>query len=82
MGDIIIRAENIGKKYIIGHEVRESYTLLRDVIANKTRQIMVKTRQLMKGGQLIAGTQLEEFWALQEISFKVRLGESLGMHHG
>ena len=33
--DVIIRVENLGKKYTIRHEQRERYTALRDVIAGK-----------------------------------------------
>ena len=34
--DVIIRVENLGKKYTIGHEVkRERYVALRDVLASK-----------------------------------------------
>ena len=34
MSDVVIRAEGLGKKYVIGHEAEgERYTALRDVIA-------------------------------------------------
>jgi hypothetical protein len=37
-GDILIRAEGLGKKYVIGHQTeRESYVALRDVIARTAR---------------------------------------------
>ncbi len=33
MSDIVIKAENIGKKYTIGHQIaRGGYTALRDVL--------------------------------------------------
>ncbi|MBE9252249.1 MAG: hypothetical protein HEQ20_19645 [Aphanizomenon flos-aquae KM1D3_PB] len=35
MSDTVIRVENLGKKYIIGHQQQERYTSLRDVITNK-----------------------------------------------
>ena len=35
MSDTVIRVENLGKKYIIGHQQQERYTALRDVITNK-----------------------------------------------
>jgi lipopolysaccharide transport system ATP-binding protein len=37
MSDTVIRVENLGKKYIIGHQQKEKYTALRDVIANKVK---------------------------------------------
>lgn len=33
MSDTVIRVENLGKKYIIGHQRRERYTTLRDMMA-------------------------------------------------
>ena len=38
--DVVIRAEGLGKKYIIGHEdVHERYTTLRDVAARTARDV-------------------------------------------
>ena len=39
MSDTVIRVENLGKKYIIGHQQQERYTALRDVITNKVKSI-------------------------------------------
>ena len=36
--DVVIRAEALGKKYLVGHDVqRERYTTLREVIARKVK---------------------------------------------
>ncbi len=74
----IIKVENLGKSYIIGHQ-RESYVALRDVLANKARQVVSKTKNLLSGGQLIAGNELEEFWALKDINFEVQQGDRVGI---
>jgi hypothetical protein len=38
MSDIVIKAENLGKKYVIGHQAeRGDYTLLRDVLMQNAR---------------------------------------------
>ena len=74
----IIKVENLGKSYIIGHQ-RESYVALRDVLTNKARQIASKTKNLLSGGQLIAGNELEEFWALKDINFEVQQGDRVGI---
>jgi len=39
-GEVVIRVEGLGKKYIIGHESeRERYTALRDVAARAARNV-------------------------------------------
>ena len=74
----IIKVENLGKSYIIGHQ-REKYVALRDVLANKTRQVVSKTKNILSGGQLIAGNEMEEFWALKDINFEVQQGDRVGI---
>ncbi len=57
-----LKVENLGKSYIIGHQ-RESYTALRDVLANKAKQTVSNAKKFVTGGQLIAGNEMEEFRA-------------------
>lgn len=45
MSDIVIRAEGLGKKYLIGHQTeRERYTVLRDVLAQIVESLALWTQ--------------------------------------
>jgi lipopolysaccharide transport system ATP-binding protein len=80
MPDIVIKAENLGKKYTIGHQAqRESYTALRDVLVQNARTLWNKTKDLATGKPLIQGDTLEEVWALQNVNFEIRRGEAVGI---
>jgi len=50
MPDIVIKAENLGKQYVIGHQAeRGDYTLLRDVWMQNARTLWNKTKDLATG---------------------------------
>jgi lipopolysaccharide transport system ATP-binding protein len=79
MSDVVIRAHGLGKKYYIGHEKRERYIALRDVLAKTARGLARSAMDMARGRQLIAGDEIEEFWALRDVSFEVSRGDVVGV---
>jgi lipopolysaccharide transport system ATP-binding protein len=77
--DIVIRVENLGKKYLIRHEQRERYVALRDVLTNKFKSIGRKVLQPMSHELRAKNSSEEDFWALKDVSFEIKQGERVGI---
>ena len=65
-GDVVIRAEGLGKRYRIGSG-RAAYGTLRDALAERLRP----------GAR--AARSRQTLWALRDVAFEVRRGEVLGV---
>ena len=82
MNEIIIKAENLGKKYIIGQQAQNGgYVALRDVWMQNARSLWFKSRDILKGKINIKGETPEDFWALKDVSFELHRGEAGAYHN-
>lgn len=76
MSQTIIETEGLGKSYMIGHLSQgRQYIALRDVITNKAKEIWSRIRN----PQYHTHQNVEEFWALKNISFSIKKGDRLGI---
>jgi lipopolysaccharide transport system ATP-binding protein len=72
----VISVENLSKRYILGHQQRESYTCMRDVIAEKITSL---ARRFSPKSQNLIPKNKEEFWALSDVSFSINQGDRVGI---
>jgi len=83
MSDTVISVEELSKSYQVGHKSSDQgykrYTALRDVIGDEVRNFARNAINIIRGRQVVLGDQVEEFWALKDVSFDVKRGEVLGI---
>jgi lipopolysaccharide transport system ATP-binding protein len=52
---------------------------LRDVIARTAKGLSRSAADVLRGREMVAGDEVEDFWALKDLNFQVKRGEVLGI---
>ena len=65
MSDVAIKVEDLGKKFIIGHNKSQD---LRNAFGDRLKKILRPGHR-----------EKEDFWALRDVSFEIRNGEAVGI---
>lgn len=79
MSDIVIKVDNLSKKYIISHQSLGRYTTLRDVVAGGVKDIGRKILSPFNFHDSLLTESKEEFYALKDVSFEVKRGDRVGI---
>jgi len=74
---VVIRTENLGKKYIIGHQKQGSYLTLRDSLSHAGREMWQAIRHPFSPNR--EKTDVEEFWALKDVDLEIKEGDRVGI---
>jgi lipopolysaccharide transport system ATP-binding protein len=81
MSDIVVSVENLSKRYLIGHQSaqHEQYIALRDIIGREARNFVRKATDFVRGRQIVQGDEVEDLYALTDVSFEARRGDVVGI---
>jgi len=79
MSNVVVKAEDVSKKFHIGKLQKQSTTTLGERIAETVKSPARRAVQLMKGHATGAADLDEIFWALQGVNFEIKQGELTGI---
>ena len=79
MSESIVKVENLGKKYIIGHQGTKGYKTFREQVLQHVHNFYSRTKKLVKGQEVLEGDELEDFWALKDLNFEIQKGDRVGI---
>jgi len=73
----VITAEGLSKKYIISHQKQRRSDTFRDAITHVAKNVCWRALHPLSRNR--ASVDMEEVWALRDVSFEVEQGERLGI---
>lgn len=77
----IIKVENLGKKYLIGHDRNAERAFrsqsLRDTLTHTARGVYQRIRHPLSPNA--ENTEIEELWALRNLDFEIEAGDRVGI---
>jgi lipopolysaccharide transport system ATP-binding protein len=81
LADIAISVENLSKSYLVGHRTDRTgnYATLNETVLRHARNLVRKTRDMVSGRPIVQGDEVEEFWALNDVSFEIGRGDRVGI---
>jgi len=79
MSNNVITVENLSKRYLVGHREHEQRTTFREMLTREAKNFARKAVDLAHGREIVQGDEVEEFWALKDVSFQVQKGDILGI---
>lgn len=80
--ETVISVENISKKYVIGHQRQNKFLTLRDTLTNSINSMGRRIRNPFDTSATNSARHqptTEEFWAVKDVSFKVKSGDRIGI---